>query len=172
VLLITVGIALAGATRCVARWEGPVDGCPLVEVLRVEGAAPGPRAAERAARGALESAVKLYVTAYKQRYPQIDPKRFAQCGAVVRASAFVDCFPDPGLGKLEALCFAELADPECWDGRVLTVEGTGWTLVQEGRSEMCRAVDQQVVQQDFLDRDVMRSWCAASCAADTRVRCP
>jgi hypothetical protein len=170
-LLILSMSALAGPTRCVAFWTGPAaQGCNLRDTYKAEATALSEAAARKHAVEQLAHVLELAATAQQAVRPALGSADFLLCSDVA-ATAFVDCFDEPQL-RGRPLCFASFDDPACWTGEPLTVEVAGVRALAVGRSQMCQAVDDRIVEQAYTDMDVRRAQCAASCEARTTVRCP
>ena len=169
-LLTTLVATAADPARCVAAWNGAVAGCNVRESFDITAGGASDKAAQKATRSALEAALLAYAAAWKAASPLVDPAETAQCAAKA-ASTSVDCFPDPTLAD-EKFCYATLDDANCWPGDVLKLELTGHRSWDQGRKDMCAAVDKHLVAQNYADVEQRRSQCAASCVAKTKVNCP
>jgi hypothetical protein len=170
-MLVLVAGALAGPSRCVATWTGPVEGCALRAEVVASGAGPSEKAAERALHKQLTRVVDRSVAAALARMSLADESQFRGCEDVVQAKAYVNCFEEPALAS-PAFCFVDLPDPTCWTGEVLQVEDVAWRALEVGRHKMCAAVDARLVAQNYTDMAARRAICAASCESKTTVRCP
>jgi hypothetical protein len=172
--MFLVALALsahAAPTRCVATWTPREKACAARGSLTANAAGAGQPGAERAALKQLEKVLGLSIEAQRLMSPILSAADFAACSADLREHASVSCLPEAELAA-EALCFVELADPACWDGNVLSVDGIGWEMVATGRQKMCEAVDARLVQLNYTDLATRRATCAAACASKTTVRCP
>ncbi len=170
VLLTTLVATAAEPFRCVAAWSGAVAGCNVRESFDITAGGASEKAAQKATRGALEAALAAYASAWKVASPLVDPAETAECAAKAAATS-VDCYPDATLAD-EKFCYVTLDDANCWSGDVLKVEITGHKSWDQGRKDMCAAVDKHLVAQNYTDVELRRSQCAASCAARTKVNCP
>lgn len=170
-ILISTLAALAGEpNRCVAAWTGPVTGCNVRESFDITAGGASDKAAQKATRGALEAALMAYAAAWKAQSPLVDPAETSQCAAKA-AAVSVDCFPDATLAD-DKFCYVTLDDANCWTGDVLKIELTGHKAWDQGRKDMCAAVDKHLVAQNYADVELRRTQCAASCAAKTKANCP
>ncbi len=170
-LFILLSVATAGeANRCVAAWSGPAEGCNVRESFDITAGGSSEKTAEKATRAALEAALRAYTTYWKVQSPLVDPAETASCNARA-ADAHVNCFPDATLAD-QKYCYVALESAECWTGEVLKIELTGYKSWDQGRKDMCAAVDKHLVAQNYTDLELRRTKCAAECVARTRVNCP
>jgi hypothetical protein len=168
--LFFASFALAGEpVRCVAVASTPTPACGLRGSFAITAGGRTEAAATRAAREALARALVQSVSAVAVAQPlsTLDP---VACSALAD-NAHVDCFPDAALAKPQ-YCFVALEDENCWDSEVITFEDTGWKAFSRGTKEMCKAVDERLVTQNYTDLERRRAECAASCLKSTTVRCP
>lgn len=170
--LLLISLALAGddATRCVAEWTGPVEGCALRGPWHFEATSSTEKGARKALKKYVAEATSLAQAAEKERIKTLTDGQFVLCSDALE-KAFVNCFPEPTLDQA-GVCFVELKDKDCWNGDVLTVEDVGWRALAEGRQEMCAAVDAYLVQQNYTDVASRRVQCKSTCTSQTVVRCP
>ena len=171
-MILALALAHAEPSRCVAVWTARDKGCAVRGELTANGAAPSENGARKAALRQLDKVLGLSITAQRALSPALGEGDFSTCPADLRENAHVDCFAEAGLAGAENLCFVELADPACWDGTVLSVEGVGWEMLNVGRQTMCEAVDARLVKLNYTELTTRRAVCAASCASKTTVRCP
>jgi hypothetical protein len=169
--LFALALAADGPARCTVKWTGPAEKCAIREEYEIQATAPSEKAAEKAARKQLVHVLELEREAVRARSPAIPDLEFERCEATTK-DAFVNCFPEPAMAE-EKLCFVELAGaPECWNGDLLNLEEVGWRALVVGRRQMCAAVDEHLVSQNYTDVDARRAECRATCEARTTVRCP
>jgi hypothetical protein len=169
--MVSSMVLAAEPTRCVAKWSGPVAGCPLRGELQASATATSRAAAERGARKEMGKVVRLTVAATVARIPAMTEAEFASCLKTVPEAAFLNCFDEPTLVP-EAYCFADLPDPDCWTGEVLPIEEDGWRALDVGRATMCAKVDARLVTLNYTDLALRRAVCQVSCESKTTVRCP
>lgn len=168
----TVALALAAEpNRCVVSWSPPTSGCAIRTTIEAHGSGPNRKAAERAARKQLGVAIDATALSQMARLGTPVLGDFSSCKDDV-ATAYIDCFPDTTLSAPDALCFVTLDDVECWNGDVLHVETLGWKALEEGRKQMCAAVDARIVALNYTDMVPKQAICKAACEVKTVVRCP
>lgn len=173
-------LALAGDSsrapvRCDAVWTGPSAGCDLAGTWASTGLGPDEDAARAAASERLLKAMSAGSDALLLRYqasnandPNGGPKRDA-CEADLAVRIRFACIPEPEL-RTRRLCFADLPEPDCWDGDPLLLEGTVWREMERGRDQVCRQMEDSLRSSNTSQQQL--ATCRARCFQAARVRCP
>jgi hypothetical protein len=172
--LLLATAALAGPpTRCEAVYAGPTSACALSGQWTVTGTGKAEAPARKAALQRLEDLVDRAVESQTLRTAGTLASATAAgdaetCGAEVAKRARVYCYAEPELAKKQ-LCFADLAVSKCWRGRPIDLEAPAWRAMEEGRGQLCSAVDQALSEDGATPAE--RLSCQVSCLQEAQVRC-
>lgn len=169
-MLLTLSLAFAEPYRCAVVWSAPALACQVRGPLRVEATAGSEGAARAASVRQLSDVLHLTGLAMRARSALLSDADFSGCALAAEAVSPL-CFPEPALAGFR-LCFADLPATECWSGEVLNFEAAPVRALDLGRRQLCDAVDDRIVTQNYTNTDLRRAECRARCEAETRVRCP
>ena len=145
ILLLTLAVAGdigRAPVRCDAIWIGPSAGCDLAGTWATTGLGKDEDVA-REAQGLTQTDV-----AARTRY---------------------SCIAEDQL-KEDRLCFADLPEPDCWDGEPLVLEGPVWREMERGRDQVCRQMEDGLKSRNASAQQT--ATCRARCYQAARVRCP
>ncbi|MFN7147474.1 MAG: hypothetical protein ACK4YP_27150, partial [Myxococcota bacterium] len=159
------------AARCVATWRATVPGAAIDEEIVTSATGPSREAAERAARRRIGRVAELTADDLVSIDDYLHPAQFAACTDAASREAEISCNRVRATADGD-LCFVTFDDPECWDGRVLTVDDSWSRALVTGRQRMCEEVDARQVRLNYTDLDRRRAECRESCATRTVVSCP
>jgi len=155
--------------RCMARWQGPVEGCDLREVVSAEGLGPSERGATRQVRRNLGKAASAQRLAKAASLPPGAREQFlattGACEAVAAERANVTCFPEEHLA-LDRFCSLDLADDPCSLSEGFIVQGKAWSTGEDARARICGEIDPAT-----LLGDPVQANCRARCWSQGRLRC-
>ena len=178
ILLLTLAVAGdigRAPVRCDAIWIGPSSGCDLAGSWASTGLGQDEDAARAAAQARLRKALDAGSDAIALRFQTTAastsataPQR-ASCATDVAARTRYACLAEPEL-KENRLCFADLPEPDCWDGEPLILEGPVWREMERGRDQVCRQMEDGLKSRNASAQQV--ATCRARCYQAARVRCP
>jgi len=146
-LLVCLGLLPAGSTlgsdrvptRCVARWQGPGEGCSLNDAVSAEALGASERAASKQALRNLAAAAEAARIHKAASLPPGARSLFLdsseQCGEVTDR-AIVTCFPEPHL-RSARYCWLELELDLCRASQGFFLESKAWVHGEQTRREIC-----------------------------------
>lgn len=171
-LVLLTSLALTSEnSHCLATWNGTIPHCAIQGEIASSATGPSQNAAERLARKRLGRVAEMTAADLVAVDAEIHEAEFWGCAATAMEQAELTCSRAwaPTEGNL---CFVTFDDPECWDGRVLTVEETWERAIQTGRDRMCEEVDARQLRLNYTNLEQRRANCQQSCATSTIVSCP
>lgn len=126
-------------SRCMARWQGPGDGCSLVEAISAEALGASEPAARRQALKNLATAAEAARVHKAVSLPPgarslfLDASR--SCDEVAQ-SAVITCFPEPHL-RSARYCWLELELDLCGKSQGFFLASKAWVQGEQTRREIC-----------------------------------
>jgi hypothetical protein len=158
-------------TRCVARWQGPVEGCALHEAVTTEGLGASERAARKRALANLAAATE---SAWVQKAASLpDGARVVfleasrSCGEVEERAVF-SCFPEPHLSSAR-YCWLQIEEDPCGQSQGFFLAGKAWSNGEQVRREICGETPERPFEEDAISsRDAA---CRASCWQRGKLNC-
>jgi len=160
-------------SRCIARWEGPVEGCGLRDPVSTEGLGSSERGAERQARRNLAMAIAAARVAKAATLPPGARELFVaesvDCASIASPAAKVTCFPEPLLRTVR-YCSLELPGGDCAISEGFTLDGRAWKTGERVREEICGQPEEDPLEVQ-LDVDMAGAVCRAACWGQARLRC-
>lgn len=155
--------------RCEAVFDGPTESCALFGTWAATGTGPSQSQASRNALRRLDAALAAGLDARAESLSEVEAAMLRGLGACARVEdAQVFCFAGPALAEPSS-CLASLREPDCGDVAPVWRTGPAWLGMEQGRSELCRALDSELVRTGR--QDGQRSHCQARCQQQARVFC-
>jgi hypothetical protein len=158
-----------GPHRCLARWQGPAEGCDLREVVSAEGLGASERKAARQASRNLERAAEAQRYARAAALPTGAREQLiattGECAALAGASLAVTCFPEAHLSE-DRYCSLELGADPCDLSQGFLVQGKAWSAGEGSRERICGEPGEE-----FLQLPPGEAACRAACWSQGRLRC-
>lgn len=156
-------------SRCIARWEGPIEGCGLRDPVSTEGLGASARQAERQARRNLAVAVEAARVARVASLPPGAREQMAAesegCARIAPEAATVTCFPEPLLRAVR-YCILEPSPEGCPRAEGFTLDGRAWKAGEDAREEFCG-----LPGVDPLQAVSAEAACRAMCWGQARLKC-
>ena len=172
-LLLVPSMSRADPARCDAVFIGPADECSLSGEWSTTVTARSEAKARKLVQSRLQELVRTGVEVQAERVAgtmaelSADANR-RSCGAAVLERAHVTCVTEASL-RDEQICIADLDDSSCYSGLPIDLVGVAWKVSEQGRTELCAAVEKNLVERGAST--VERRVCQVACVRDATVRC-
>lgn len=172
-ILLVPTMGFADPARCDAVFIGPVDECSLSGEWSTTATARSEAKARKLVQSRLQELVRTGVEVQAERVAgtmaelSFDANR-RSCGAAVLERAHVTCVAEASLGE-EQICIADLGDSSCYTGLPIDHVGVAWKVSEQGRAELCAAVEKHLVERGAST--IERRACQVACVRDATVRC-
>jgi hypothetical protein len=163
----------ADPARCDAVFIGPIEGCSLSGEWSTAATARSEAKARKLAIERLGLAVQAGADVQAERVAGTMAMLTAEtdqrsCKVAALEMAHISCVEESTLAE-DQICIADLPDDTCYDGLPIDHVGVAWKVAEQGRAELCAAVDDRLAEQGASAAD--RRTCQVSCARNARVRC-
>ncbi len=175
-LLLPAQGALGGdrePSRCVARWQGPVEGCSLNEPVTAEALGASEKSATKKAMLNLAVAVQAARVQKATTLPAGARSLFLSgseaCAEVVTEQAVTSCFPEAHL-RGARYCWLELELDLCRQSQGFFVEGRAWTYAETQRESICGEPSDEPYE-DGEPVDSQLATCQAECWNARKLSC-
>ncbi len=171
--LLALPVAASEPARCVARWQGPAEGCALQEPVTAEALGANEKSATKKALRNLEHAIQAARAKKAAILPAGARTLFLsdseQCTDLAAEQAVTSCFPEPHL-RGARYCWLELELDLCRQSQGFFVEGRAWTWAELQRAAICG----EPPETPFADGepvDAQQATCQAECWTAGRLSC-
>lgn len=171
--LILPALAAADPARCDAVFVGPSAECSLSGEWSVAATGKSEAKARKLAMARLMATIQagadLQAARVAGTMAAVNAEKEAKtCAASALEVAHVSCVADSGLSESQ-ICIANLRDSPCYQGLPIDLVGTAWKVAEQGRSELCAAVDEALADRSASAME--RQECQIDCARNSTVRC-
>ena len=166
-------VGLADPARCDAVFIGPAEGCSLAGEWSVAATGRSEAKAEKLVLERLAATIQAGADLQADRLAGTMAMLTAEadqrsCRAASTEAAHVSCVEEQSLAD-DQICFADLPDDDCYDGLALDYVGVAWKMAEQGRAELCLAVEERLAERGASTME--RQACQVSCARNSTVRC-
>jgi hypothetical protein len=159
-------------SRCIARWQGPGQGCTLVQAITAEGLGGSERTARKAALRNLAMAAEAARIHKASTLPAGARALFldasGSCGEAAVESAITTCFPEPHLRNAR-YCWLEIELDLCSQSQGFFLDTKAWYRGEETRGKICGELPDDPFGDDTVDE--RSAACQSACWQQGKLSC-
>jgi len=157
--------------RCVARWQGPGEGCALQEAVSAEALGSTEKAGRKQVLKNLAAAVESARIHKAATLPAGARSLFldaSQSCDEVTESAIITCFPEPHL-RSARYCWFEVDMDLCGQSQGFFLASRAWVQGEQTRAEICGQLPDDPFTEDTVDE--RSAGCQARCWQQGKLSC-